>query len=516
MRKEIELILLPQQAVNKEEISRIAAKKAKINPKSVQHLNILKRSIDARSKTVKIRIKVELFINERPQEKELIVHYPDVSKAPEVIVVGAGPAGLFAALGLIERGLKPVLIERGKRIGDRKKDIAQLYKTLEINPESNYCFGEGGAGTYSDGKLYTRSSKRGNVRKILEIFVAHGANPDILIDAHPHLGTNKLLGIITNIRESILKSGGIVHFETKVQDFIIHKNKILGVIDQNNNEFRGISTILATGHSARDIYYLLHKKEIRIERKDFAAGVRIEHPQRLINTIQYHTSEKDPLLPTASYSLVTQVENKGVFSFCMCPGGIIVPAATANNEVVVNGMSNALQNSPYANSGIVVGIKQDELIEYHKYGVFAGMKYQEDLEKMAYKAAGQTQKAPAQRMIDYVQKKMSRNLPNTSYIPGLTNAPLHEFLPQNINEPLRKAFVDFDKKMRGYYSEEALIVGVESRTSSPIRIPRDKQTLQHIEIANLYPCGEGAGYAGGIVSSAMDGENVAEKISNLT
>ncbi len=516
MRKEIELILLPQQAVNKEEISRIAAKKAKINPKSVQHLNILKRSIDARSKTVKIRIKVELFINERPQEKELIVHYPDVSKAPEVIVVGAGPAGLFAALGLIERGLKPVLIERGKRIGDRKKDIAQLYKTLEINPESNYCFGEGGAGTYSDGKLYTRSSKRGNVRKILEIFVAHGANPDILIDAHPHLGTNKLLSIITNIRESILKSGGIVHFETKVQDFIIHKNKILGVIDQNNNEFRGISTILATGHSARDIYYLLHKKEIRIERKDFAAGVRIEHPQRLINTIQYHTSEKDPLLPTASYSLVTQVENKGVFSFCMCPGGIIVPAATANNEVVVNGMSNALQNSPYANSGIVVGIKQDELIEYHKYGVFAGMKYQEDLEKMAYKAAGQTQKAPAQRMIDYVQKKMSRNLPNTSYIPGLTNAPLHEFLPQNINEPLRKAFVDFDKKMRGYYSEEALIVGVESRTSSPIRIPRDKQTLQHIEIANLYPCGEGAGYAGGIVSSAMDGENVAEKISNLT
>ena len=337
-----------------------------------------------------------------------------------------------------------------------------------------------------------------------------------MIDAHPHLGTNKLLGIITNIRERILKSGGEIYFETKVQDFIIHNNKISGVIDQNNKEFNGLACILATGHSARDIYYLLHNKGIRMERKDFAAGVRIEHPQKLINTIQYHTAEKDPLLPTASYNLVTQAENKGVFSFCMCPGGIIVPAATSNNEIVVNGMSNALQNSPYANSGIVVSIKQDELTEYHQYGVFAGMKYQEDLEKMAYKAAGNSQKAPAQRMIDFVQKQMSNKLPNTSYIPGLTNAPLHELLPQNINEPLRKAFVDFDKKMRGYYSEEAIIVGVESRTSSPIRIPRDKQTLQHIEIANLYPCGEGAGYTGGIVSSAMDGENIAERISTLS
>ena len=513
MRKLIDLVLLPQQAENADEVKIATAKKLHINPNTIQYINYIRRSIDARSRQVKIQLRVEVFINEEPENKDISIIYPDVSAAKEIIIVGAGPAGLFAALGLIERGLKPIILERGKEISKRKKDIAQLYRTLEINPESNYCYGEGGAGTYSDGKLYTRSSKRGNVRKILEVFVNHGANPDILMDAHPHLGTNKLLGIITNIRNTILQSGGEIHFETKVSDFIIHKDKILGVIDQNNNEYRGIASILASGHSARDIYYLLKEKEIIIERKDFAAGVRIEHPQQLINSIQYHTQQKDPLLPTASYSLVSQIEHKGVFSFCMCPGGIIVPAATANNEVVVNGMSNAQRNSPYANSGIVVSIKQEELTEYQKFGVFAGLRYQEDLEKMAFQAAHNSQKAPAQRMVDYVQKKISRNLPDTSYIPGLTNAPLHELMPKNINQALRLAFKDFGKKMHGYYSDEALIVGVESRTSSPIRIPRDKTSMEHIQIMNLYPCGEGAGYAGGIVSSAMDGENAANKIA---
>lgn len=513
MRKELELVLLPKQAVDTEEIKIIAAKKAHCKAGDISHINHLRRSIDARSKQVKVLLKVEVFINEKPTEKSIKYNWPDVSNAPRVIVVGAGPAGLFAALGLIERGLKPVILERGKMIEDRKKDVAQLYRTHEVHPDSNYCYGEGGAGTYSDGKLYTRSSKRGNVRKILEIFVKHGADPDILIDAHPHLGTNKLIGLVTSIRNTILNAGGEIHFNTKVSDFIIHQQKMIGVIDQNGNDFKGEATILASGHSARDIYYLLNDKGILIERKDFAAGVRVEHPQKLINTIQYHTSEKDPLLPTAAYSLVTQIEKKGVFSFCMCPGGIIVPSATASDEVVVNGMSNEMRNSPYANSGIVVTIKQDELKEYQQFGVFAGLQFQQDLEKMAHIAGGKSQKAPAQKMIDYVNQKMSSSLPKTSYIPGVTNAPMHELMPKYINEPLRKAFQDFGKKMKGYYSEEAIILGVESRTSSPIRIPRNKDSMQHVQIENLYPVGEGAGYAGGIVSSAMDGENAAEKIS---
>jgi len=513
MPQEIEINLTPQQANNEQDIKSVIARKLRINPKTISFVNHLRRSIDARSKQVKIKLKVEVFIDEETKDTKKQIEYKDVSNSKNIIIVGAGPAGLFAALGLIERGIKPIIIERGKMISDRKRDIAQLYRSLQIDPDSNYCFGEGGAGTYSDGKLYTRSSKRGNVRKILEIFVAHGGNPDILIDAHPHLGTNKLLGLITNLRETIINAGGEFHFQTRVTDFIIHQEKILGVIDQNGKEYLGESTILASGHSARDIYYLLNDKGILIEAKDFAAGVRIEHPQKLINTIQYHSTEKDPLLPTASYSLVTQVKDKGVFSFCMCPGGIIVPAATANNELVVNGMSNAQRNSPYANSGIVVTIKQNELLKYQKHGIFAGLEYQKDLEKMAFITGGNNQQAPAQRMVDYVQKRMSSKLPKTSYIPGVVNAPLHELLPQNINEPLRRAFKDFDRKMRGYYSEDAIILGVESRTSSPIRIPRDKISLEHIQIKNLYPCGEGAGYAGGIVSSAMDGENVAARIS---
>ena len=515
MRKIIELILLPQQAANSEEIKMAAAKVCRVNPSAIQHINHLRRSIDARSKQVKILLKAEVFINESPEISGLKYEWKPVDGKKEVLVIGAGPAGLFAALGLIERGIKPIILERGKMISERKKDVAQLYRTHQVNPDSNYCYGEGGAGTYSDGKLYTRSSKRGDVNKILGIFVAHGADPDILVDAHPHLGTNKLLGLITAMRETILQAGGEFHFQTKVVDFIIHENKILGAIDQNGKEYRASATILASGHSARDIYYLLDKKGISIESKDFAAGVRIEHPQQLINTIQYHTPEKDPLLPTAAYSLVTQVGNKGVFSFCMCPGGIIVPSATSSDEVVVNGMSNNMRNSPFANSGNVATIKVNELQEYQKFGVFAGLQFQQDLERMAHVAGGKSQKAPAQRMIDYVNKRMSADLPENSYLPGVTNAPLHDLMPKYINEPLRKAFRDFGAKMRGYYAHDAIILGVESRTSSPIRIPRNSETMEHIEIAQLYPVGEGAGYAGGIVSSAMDGENAAEKISQI-
>nr|MDA3904604.1 FAD-binding protein [Bacteroidales bacterium] len=360
---------------------------------------------------------------------------------------------------------------------------------------------------------YTRSSKRGNVKRILEVFVQHGANPDILIDAHPHLGTNKLPSIIKNMRESIWNGGGEIHFETKLSDFIIKNNSIIGVIDHKGNEYQAEAVILATGHSARDIYHLLDQKGIILEAKDFAMGVRIEHPQQLINSIQYHSPIKNPLLPTASYSLVCQAQDRGVFSFCMCPGGIIVPSATGPNQVVVNGMSNADRSSPFANSGIVVSIKQEDLLHYKKYGIFAGIKYQEELEYQAYLAGGENQTAPAQRMIDFVNKKFSNTLPITSYIPGIKSSPLHEILPSALSNRLSVAFQTFGNKMSGYYTEEAIILGVESRTSSPIRIPRDKVSMEHIQIKNLFPVGEGAGYAGGIVSSAIDGYNASLKIS---
>lgn len=517
MRKEVTLRLSPEEAENASEYKLYLAKQLRQNPKQIKAFQLLRRSIDARKKAIKIQLLFEVFLFDSPEEIiENPIAYNVKPNAKKVLIIGAGPAGLYAALGLLEKGFKPIILERGKNVSDRKIDLALLNKSHLVNPESNYCFGEGGAGTFSDGKLFTRSSKRGNVKRILEVFVQHGANPDILIDAHPHLGTNKLPSIIRNMRESILNGGGEVHFETKLSDFILKNNSILGVIDQNGKEYLAEAVILATGHSARDIYHLLHKKGIQLEAKDFAMGVRIEHPQQLINSIQYHSPIKNPLLPTASYSLVCQAQDRGVFSFCMCPGGIIVPSATDPNQVVVNGMSNADRSSPFANSGIVVSVKQEDLQAYKEHGIFAGLKYQEELEYKAYLAGGENQTAPAQRMVDFVSKKFSNTLPNTSYIPGIKSSPLHEILPSALSNRLSEAFQTFGNKMRGYYSEEAIILGVESRTSSPLRIPRNKETMEHISIKNLFPVGEGAGYAGGIVSSAIDGYNasliLAEKL----
>lgn len=518
MRKEVELRLSPEEAQNKADYSVYLSQKLRQKPEQIKAFNLLRRSIDARKSQIKIQLLFEVFLYELPEEtKSKPLIYKTNKKSKTVLIIGAGPAGIYAALGLLEKGIKPILLERGKNVSERKVDLALLNKNHLVNPDSNYCFGEGGAGTFSDGKLFTRSSKRGNVKHILEVFVQHGANPDILIDAHPHLGTNKLPSIIKNMRETILNGGGEIHFETTVVDFILKNNQLLGVIDQNGTEYLADSVILATGHSARDIYYLLNEKGIQLEAKDFAMGVRIEHPQQLINTIQYHSPIQNPLLPTASYSLVCQAQDRGVFSFCMCPGGIIVPSATGPNQVVVNGMSNADRNSPYANSGIVVSVQQEDLLHYKKHGIFAGIKYQEELEYLAFKAGGGNQTAPAQRMIDFVDKKFSTTLPNTSYIPGIKSASLHEILPAALSTRLSEAFQTFGKKMQGYYSKEAVILGVESRTSSPLRIPREKDSMEHIQIKNLYPVGEGAGYAGGIVSSAIDGYNasliVAEKIS---
>lgn len=514
MRKEVELRLSPEEAENKSEYKLFLAKKLSQKQEQIKEFNLLRRSIDARKKDIKIQLLFEVFLHEKPKPHfETPVSYRIKPQAKKVLVIGAGPAGLYAALGLLEKGIQPILLERGKNVNDRKIDLALLNREHLVNPESNYCFGEGGAGTFSDGKLYTRSSKRGNVKQILEIFVQHGADPDILIDAHPHLGTNKLPSIIKNMRQSILDGGGEIHFETKLSDFILKNDKVLGVIDQNGKEYQAEAVILATGHSARDLYHLLDQRGITLEAKDFAMGVRIEHPQQLINSIQYHSSSPSPLLPTASYSLVCQAQDRGVFSFCMCPGGIIVPSATGPNQVVVNGMSNAERSSPFANSGIVVGIKQEDLLDYKQFGVFAGLKYQEELEYQAFLAGGENQTAPAQRMVDFVNKKYSSSLPSTSYIPGIKSVEMQKMLPQTLSHRLSEAFQTFGKKMHGYYSDEAIILGVESRTSSPIRIPRNRETFEHITIGNLYPVGEGAGYAGGIVSSAIDGYNASMKIA---
>ncbi|WP_350289268.1 FAD-dependent protein [uncultured Croceitalea sp.] len=473
---------------------------------------VQRKSIDARKPTIYFNYKLEVYINEpAPKETSYHFNYKDVSNAKPIHIIGFGPAGMWAALRCLELGYKPIVLERGKNVQDRRRDLKAINQDHKVNQDSNYCFGEGGAGTYSDGKLYTRSLKRGDVRRVFESLVFHGATEEILVDAHPHIGTNKLPKIVQNIRETILNFGGEVHFNAKVTDFKLENNRLKAIVLDDEKELETQRVILATGHSARDIFELLHKKDIALKAKSFAMGVRVEHPQHIIDSIQYHCrGERNELLPAAAYSLVQQVKNRGVYSFCMCPGGFIVPAATAEGEVVVNGMSPSKRNNKFANSGIVVEINVDEdLPTYEKYGVLKGLEYQKNLERLAFTAGGRTQAAPAQRLTDFVEGKISQDLNSTSYQPGLNAAPLHSLFPKLIGGRLRKGFAQFGKKMKGYYTEEANIVGVESRTSSPITIPRTEK-LEHPEIEGLFPCGEGGGYAGGIVSAAMDGERCAE------
>lgn len=512
MIKDLQLRVTLQEEKLPNALIKKAAQWLDISEKEIFGVKILRKSIDARKRQIIFNYKVAVYINEPvPEDSQYSFDYKDVSNAKPVHIVGFGPAGMYAALRCVELGFKPIVLERGKNVQDRRRDLKAINQDHFVNEDSNYCFGEGGAGTYSDGKLYTRSLKRGDVRRIFENLVYHGATAQILVDAHPHIGTNKLPKVVQNIRETILKYGGEIHFDTRVTDFIIKDNKIKGIELQNGDELEATRVILATGHSARDIFYLLHKKNIALEAKSFAMGVRVEHPQHIIDSIQYScTSERDELLPAAAYSLVEQVNERGVYSFCMCPGGFIVPAATANGEVVVNGMSPSKRNNQFANSGIVVEINADkDLYKYEQFGVLKALEYQKDLERLAFTAGGRTQVAPAQRLTDFVEGKLSVDLNPTSYQPGLKSAPLHSLLPKLIGSRLRSGFKAFGQKMKGYCTEEANIVGVESRTSSPVSIPRNER-LEHPQIGGLFPCGEGGGYAGGIVSAAMDGERCAE------
>ena len=510
MIKQIEIVLPPEKLNDRESLYLAASKKANLNLDEVKTVVIQRRSIDARSRTPVYRLLCDVYINELPHLAENKINYKPVKRNNKVIIVGFGPGGMFAALRLIELGIKPIVVERGKDVQARRVDLRAIQQFHQVNPDSNYCFGEGGAGTYSDGKLYTRATKRGDTKKILNVLVQHGANPDILIDAHPHIGSNKLPNVVKAIRDTILSCGGEIYFNSRVTDFIVNEGKMSGIIVNNNAEVTGNSVILSTGHSARDIYYLLHKKNILLEPKPFAMGVRIEHPQPLINELQYHSKENNQNLPAASYSLACTIDERGIYSFCMCPGGIIVPAATAPGEIVVNGMSLSRRDSPFANSGFVVTVDEKDWTKYNSFYPFGALKLQQELETLAFELANNTQSAPAQKATDFVLGKTSQSLSKTSYIPGLTSAPLHEALPKFLVDNLKKGLLYFDKRMKGYYTEEAQLVAVESRTSSPVRIPRLKDSLMHPGMNGLFPCGEGAGYAGGIVSAAIDGENCAD------
>ncbi|MBX3163961.1 MAG: FAD-binding protein [Bacteroidetes bacterium] len=520
MQTKLQLQVSPQTALNETLLKEEIKQQLSLKKNSTLHVKILKRSIDARGRNIKINLSVLAAVDEHLVSEKIIFSYPNVSNAKQIChIVGAGPAGLFAALRCLELNIKPIIIERGKDVKARRRDLAAINKEHIVNPESNYCFGEGGAGTYSDGKLYTRSNKRGDIEKILKILVFHGASEEILIDAHPHIGTNKLPQLIQNIRETILNQGGEIHFNTKLIDFTISGDKISSIkvlSEKGEQQFSVQKLILATGHSARDIYELLHTKNILLEAKPFALGVRAEHPQDLIDKVQYHCGtlneviEKRHYLPAASYSLVHQVGGRGVYSFCMCPGGIIAPCATQQQEIVTNGWSPSKRNNPYANSGIVVGLELRDFEPYKKFGALAGLQFQKELEKNAWVFGGKTQTAPAQRLQDFVNGKQSATLPKCSYMPGLKSVEMQQVLGKLIGTSLKEGFKAFGGKMRGYLTNEAVIVGVESRTSTPVRIPRDKETLQHPQLKNLFPCGEGAGYAGGIVSAAMDGERCAE------
>lgn len=517
MIKEIQLRLLPEQAYSEQSIADFAAKDSGIDRRTINHLRVLKRSIDARQRTIYVNITARLYINEVPTDDVFTpTKYGDVSSSPEVIVVGEGPAGLFASLRLIELGLRPIILERGKDVRERKKDLAMITKTQKVDGESNYCFGEGGAGAYSDGKLYTRSKKRGSTEKILNVFCQHGASVSILSDAHPHIGTDKLPKVIENMRNTIIKCGGEVHFQTKMTRLIISDNKCIGCEATETSTGRELTfsgpVILATGHSSRDVYRYLAEAKIEIEPKALAVGVRLEHPSSLIDQIQYHNRNgRGKYLPAAEYSFVTQVDNRGVYSFCMCPGGFVIPAATGSQQIVVNGMSPANRGTQWSNSGMVVELRPEDLGgEKEKDDVLCMLEFQEEMERTTWLQGNMRQTAPAQRMADFVNNRLSYDLPKSSYAPGLVSSPLHFWMPENISRRLQEGFKKFGKMSHGFLTNEAVLIASETRTSSPVRILRDRETLQHIRISGLFPCGEGAGYAGGIVSAGVDGERCAE------
>ena len=513
MVKELNLRIDSEHINNEDFINACILEQLQIRIDDVKHIEILKRSIDARKSKIKYNLKVAVYIGEEFNPISSYFNPQDVKKSKEVVIIGAGPAGMFAGLHAIENGLKPIIYERGKDVRARRRDLAKIHKEHIVDEDSNYCFGEGGAGTYSDGKLYTRSKKRGNTKKVLEWFVHFGADRSILVDAHPHIGTNKLPKIIQLIREEILKCGGEVHFESKLTDIRI-LNQEISAIQINNDIWKETNNlILATGHSARDIFYLLNQRNVYLEAKPFAIGVRIEHAQEIIDQIQYHGQLSGENLPPASYSLVTQAEDMGVYSFCMCPGGIIAPCATKNEEVVTNGWSPSKRNNPFANSGIVVQVSPEDLPNYNEDDPFVSLKFQEQVERDCWEAAGKTQAVPAQRLLDFLKGVKSKDLPNSSYQPGVVSVDLNKALPSLISKRLNIAFTEFGKKMKGFLTNEAVLHAPESRTSSPVKIPRDNETLQHIEIKGLYPCGEGAGYAGGIMSAAVDGMRCVEKIT---
>ncbi len=518
MIQEYQIRILPEQAANEEGIKRYLAKEKGLDARTLNKVRVLKRSIDARQRTIFVNLKVRAYINEMPQDDQYVhTEYPDVSSRPRVIVVGEGPGGLFASLRLIELGYRPVVLERGKDVRERKKDLSNITKTQKVDSESNYCFGEGGAGAYSDGKLYTRSKKRGSVDKILNVFCQHGANTNILADAHPHIGTDKLPRVIENMRNTIINSGGEVHFQTKMTRFILEGDRVIGVEAVNQatgaeENYRG-PVILATGHSARDVYRYLASSKIEIEAKGIAVGVRLEHPSQLIDQIQYHNRNgRGKYLPAAEYSFVTQVDGRGVYSFCMCPGGFVIPAATGPEQLVVNGMSPSNRGTAWSNSGMVVETHPEDVVQSEEElkDPLAMMHFQERVEKQCWQQANMKQTAPAQRMADFVNNRLSYDLPKSSYAPGLISSPLHFWMPSFISKRLQEGFKTFGKNAHGFLTNEATLIAMETRTSSPVRIVRDRETLMHVRIQGLFPCGEGAGYAGGIVSAGVDGERCAE------